>query len=185
MELQEYKGAILPQQALFAEHYVANGYNGQRAAIAAKYGVKGAKVQANRLLTNVNVKAYVDALARINSDSIKVDIDMQLKRLSWLQQADIRHYIYFDGKSIKFKPFDQLTDEQAFAIKGIKNTRHGIELILHDKAWSVDMINKHLGFYEKDNGQKGEALAAAVAVLLPDNGRGKVVPMDVPPVDTP
>jgi len=53
-----------------------------------------------------------------------------------------------------FKPWDDLTDEQKMAIESVKHGRYGIELKLHGKHWSIDMLNKHLGLYEKDNRQK-------------------------------
>lgn len=178
MTLQEYKGAIPPQQALFAELYVANNFNGTRAVIGAGYSEKGAATQAVRLLRNVKVKAYVDALDAQKWEGIKLDPEVQKKRMEWLQTSDIRHYLKFDGKKLTFKSFDELTDAQAFAIKGIKHTRYGIELTLHDKSWSIPEVNRILGLYAKDNAQRGEAMAEAVAVLLPDNGRGKIVPID-------
>lgn len=180
MTTEQYKGAILPQQATFAELYVAYNFNGTKAAIDAGYATSGAHVQATRLLKNAKVKAYIDHLSAEAAKIRKVDIDLQIQRTELLNNSDIAHYVEFDGKTVKFKPFDQLTPEQRFAIKGIKQGRNGIELTLHDKAWSMDMINKHLGVYEKDNKQRGE-VQGAVAILLPDNGRGRVVPMDNTP----
>ncbi len=185
MELHEYKGAILKQQALFAENYVANGYKSGKAAADAKYSAKTAHAQGSRLLRDVKVKAYIDALEADKWAITKLDAEKQKTRMEWLQTSDIRHYLTFDGKKLTFKPFDQLTDAQAYAIKGIKHTRHGFELTLHDKSWTIPEVNRILGMYSKDNEQKGEALAAVVAVLLPDNTRGKVVPHDVIPDEPP
>jgi hypothetical protein len=59
---------------------------------------------------------------------------------------------------LQFKPFDQLTDDQKMAIESIKQNRHGeIELRLHGKEWSIEKINKHIGFYDLDNMQKATA----------------------------
>lgn len=178
MTLQEYKGAILPQQAHFAELYVSNGYKGGRAAVGAQYSAKTAHAQATRLLKDVKVKAYIDALEAEKWAGVKLDPEIQKKRLEWLQTSDIRDYLKFDGKKLSFKSFDELTDAQAFAIKGIKKGKYGIELTLHDKSWSLPEVNRILGMYERDNGQKGAGFLEAVAVLLPDNGRGKIVPID-------
>jgi phage terminase small subunit len=54
-----------------------------------------------------------------------------------------------------FKTFDKLTADQLMAIESVKQDRYGqIELKLHGKQWTIDMINKHLGYYAKDNEQK-------------------------------
>lgn len=55
---------------------------------------------------------------------------------------------------LRFKTFDKLTKEQLMCIESIKQTPHGIELKLHGKEWTIDKINKHIGFYEKNNEQK-------------------------------
>ncbi len=56
---------------------------------------------------------------------------------------------------MRFKTFDKLTEEQKMCIESIKQNRYGeIELKLHGKEWTIEKINKHIGFYEKDNSQK-------------------------------
>jgi phage terminase small subunit len=168
--LEEYKGAILPQQAHFAELYVNNGYNATQAAIDAQYSKKTAYSMGSRLLKNVEVMAYINALDREKYKDFQFDVDIIKKRLNALNSSRITDYIKFDGKKMVFKAFDELTEDQIYAIKGIKNTKYGIELILHDKSWNADMINKNLGLYEKDNGQRA-AEVSKVALYLPDNNR--------------
>lgn len=55
---------------------------------------------------------------------------------------------------LKFKPFDELTEQQLMCIESIKEGKYGLELKLHGIDWSIEKICKHLGFYEKDNKQK-------------------------------
>ena len=52
----------------------------------------------------------------------------------------------FDGGRIVWKDFSTLPEAQIKAIEGIKETRHGIELKLHGKSWSIERICKILGF---------------------------------------
>ena len=42
---------------------------------------------------------------------------------------------------------------------GVKRTRHGIEVLMHDKATFAEKLWRHLGLYEKDNGQRNDPLA--------------------------
>jgi hypothetical protein len=51
---------LTPQQLMFANNYLTNNGNGTQAAIDAGYAAANAKVQASRLLTNVNVRKYID-----------------------------------------------------------------------------------------------------------------------------
>lgn len=69
---------------------------------------------------------------------------------------------------LKFKPFDELTDEQLMCIESVKHGKFGLEIKLHGIDWSIEKICKHLGFYEKDNKQKESNI---VLFKIPDNGR--------------
>lgn len=42
---------------------------------------------------------------------------------------------------------------------GVKRTRHGIEVLMHDKATFAEKLWRHLGLYEVDNGQRNDPLA--------------------------
>lgn len=69
-------------------------------------------------------------------------------------------------------------------IESIKQDRSGhIEIKLHGKDWSIDKINKHIGFYEKNNNQKQptvtidmtdqEAINERIAKLVAKATRGQ------------
>lgn len=55
---------------------------------------------------------------------------------------------------------------------GAKETKYGIEMLTHSKMAAVEMLNKHLGVYEKDNQQKADPLAALLARIATENGNG-------------
>lgn len=61
MTVEEAKENLNDQQIAFCEHYVAS-LNATQAAIDAGYSEKTARQQGSRLLTNVNIKAYIDEL---------------------------------------------------------------------------------------------------------------------------
>lgn len=68
-------GKDLPlNQKFFVEEWVKDR-NGKRAAIAAGYSEKTAEAQASRLLTNVKVRAYADALLEKISKKNLVDAE--------------------------------------------------------------------------------------------------------------
>lgn len=61
MTIEEAKAGLSYQQIAFCEHYAAS-MNATQAAIDAGYSEKTARQQGSRLLSNVYVKAYIDAL---------------------------------------------------------------------------------------------------------------------------
>lgn len=131
-----------------------------------------------RLLKNSKVEARINDLqqeaANIAKEKFNIDSEEILRHLNILRNARIDEYVELtyekvatdrydeDGNTIYinvpktiFKPFDQLTPEQLMCIESIKQNRYGeVELKLHGKEWTIEKINKHIGFYEKDNKQK-------------------------------
>lgn len=98
------------------------------------------------LLNNHKIAARIDALKaelKAKSDITKERI---LEEMSAILEAKITDYLEFDGTSIKFKNFSNLTERQVRAIESIKEGKNGIELKLHGKNWSIDRICKMLGF---------------------------------------
>nr|WP_319510176.1 terminase small subunit [uncultured Draconibacterium sp.] len=140
---------MTPKQELFCNAFLETGNASEAYRKAYSCGnMKTETINRNAfaLINNNKIAARVRELQselKKNSDIRKEDI---LEELSCIVFADIRDYVEFNGTTIKFKPFDKLTDKQARAIESIKETRLGIEIKLHGKAWSVERICKVLGF---------------------------------------
>lgn len=102
--------------------------------------------KASELLKNGNITAMLEE-KRISlnkeSDIRKQDILEELKAIAF---SDIADYVDFDGSVLSIKSFEKLTPNQRKAIESIKKGKHGIEIRLHGKNWSIDRICKMLGF---------------------------------------
>lgn len=136
----------------------------------------------SKLSSNIKVTSRIEELkakvAKIAEDKFQITQEEMLRHLNILRNARIDEYVDFiyekvliveegdDGKPVFgekprmiFKPFEDLTKEQLMCIESIKQNRYGeIELKLHGKEWTIEKINKHIGFYEKDNSQKANIL---------------------------
>lgn len=135
---------------------------------------------ASHLSSNVKVASRIEYLrskiAAIAEKKFNITQEEMLRHLNILRNSRIDEYVEFKtvtvnkynkaGKKIAsnketklmFKPFDKLTPEQLMCIESIKETRFGIEIKLHGKDWTIEKINKHIGFYEKDNAQKSQLI---------------------------
>lgn len=140
-----------------------------------------------RILKNSKVAARVKELqakvAVIAEEKFNITAESMLRHLDILRNARIDEYVtfvyekvedrkliagefpedyeptYHEEPRVIFKPFDELTKEQLMCIESIKVNRYGeVELKLHGKEWTIEKINKHIGFYEKDNEQKGDKI---------------------------
>ena len=151
-----------------------------------------------RVLNNSKVQARIKELqsvvAEIAEKEFKITSEEMLRHLNILRKARIDEYVeYYEyevpittttgtGKNksisttiekrteLRLKTFDKLSEEQKMCIEGIKQTKYGIEIKLHGKEWSIEKINKHIGFYEKDNDQK----KATVEIVNPEDRDARI-----------
>lgn len=131
---------------------------------------------AHELLKNSKIATRVAAIQSIAADvaekEFRIDSKEILSHLNILRTSRIDQFVelidkrVYDTdekgkktwsiqKSLQFKAFDNLTEEQLMCIESVKQNRYGeIELKLHGKEWTIEKIAKHIGFYQVDNEQK-------------------------------
>ncbi|MBY0486528.1 MAG: terminase small subunit [Flavobacteriaceae bacterium] len=108
-------------------------------------------------ITHTEILNHLNILrnARIDEYVEYIEVETPITRTTGTGKGKVTETIIEKSMQMKFKPFDQLTKEQLMCIESIKQDRYGnIELKLHGKEWTIDKINKHIGFYEKNNEQK-------------------------------
>lgn len=103
-------------------------------------------VKASELLKNGKIRVRIRELQGELKKTSDIKKETILEELAAIAFSDIRDYVKFDGKTITFKSFDELTDKQARAVEAIKETKFGIELKLHGKSWTINSICRILGF---------------------------------------
>ncbi|MBT12083.1 MAG: hypothetical protein CMI02_08610 [Oceanospirillaceae bacterium] len=172
--------SLTQKQEMFAKEYVKLDDASAAYRIAyntSKMTDKSVNECASRLLSDLKIASRVKELQKITAEiaekEFKTDSTELLRHLTILRKSRIDEYVDFvefeeerpsvieEGKTVKtvvrelrFKPFEDLTEEQLMCIESIRETRYGIELKLHGKDWTIEKIAKHIGFYEKDNRQK-------------------------------
>ena len=130
---------LTPKQEAFVREYLVD-LNATRAAIRAGYSPKTAREQASRLLSNVNVMDAISAGKAARAEKLEVTAEQVLQ---WhIDQYRINAQTYgkteFDGESRA-----QVYDENGKAVQ------QQVDAPAANKA--LELIGKHLGFYEKDN----------------------------------
>lgn len=124
------------RQKRFCEEYLID-FNGTQAAIRAGYSVKTANEQAARLLANVSISEHINSLK--NKLSEQTGITAQ-----WV----INRFVEISDRCMQAVPVMIRNDEGAMVESGeYKFDSNGA-----NKA--TEMIGKHIGFFEADNGQK-------------------------------
>lgn len=137
------------KQDTFCNYYIETGNASQAYRMSfccEKMKDKTINECACKLLANPKIAARIKKL----QDELKQKSDLSkeriLKELECIINAKITDYIDLKNGQLSFKDFDMLTENQVKAIESIKDGRHGIEIKLHGKSWTIERICKMLGY---------------------------------------
>lgn len=166
-------GAITEKQKRFADEWLVD-LNGTRAYKAAYPSVKKdetARVNASRLLTNANVKTYIQERQKEREKRTEITQDSVLRELALIAFAKASDYAKVvekdamvevdgnmvpvldeDGNQVKYRTVepiltDELTEDQKKAIAVIKKGRDGFEIKPYSKIQALELLGKHLGMF--------------------------------------
>lgn len=147
---------LTDKQERFCKEYVID-LNATRAAIAAGYSEKTANAAASRLLTNVKVENKIQELQKAIAKKLEVDAEWVLKRLiNQVESNVLDAFATLSQESFTLEDLKALPREIQMCIKKVKQTSGGIEIQFEDKQKALEMIGRHIGFFEKDNTSKVE-----------------------------
>jgi phage terminase small subunit len=150
-------GKLTDKQEMFCKEYLID-LNATQAAIRAGYSKKTAKEQGCENLTKPNIQIKIAELKESRSKRVEVDSDYVLKELLNWADGDYTELMLLTAKQIK-----ELSPEIRRLITGFKRVTRRIpgtdeqevqiEVKFIDKQKAMEMIARHIGFYEKDNEQ--------------------------------
>lgn len=153
---------LTAKQKIFADEYLID-LNATRAYKVAYPKVKKdetAKAAASRMLTNVNVAAYVEKRMKDREKRTEITQDMVLKELAKIGFADVTDFVTIEDKGIlrvvQVKTTDEMPGDKMGAIAGIKEGANGIEIKLNDKGKALELIGRHLGMWKDKMELSGE-----------------------------
>ena len=149
------------------DEYFVNGFQGYKAVQALKSNsVIAAKSMFNTIIKDKNNQEYIQRKRTQLKRKTEVQNENILRELINWSYADITDFIGLTKEDIKNLPADVRRCIQSFKVTkrtykdrgGHERTDEVIEIKLIDKTKAVEMINKHIGFYEVDNKQKSNKI---------------------------
>lgn len=149
------------RQKQFCEEYIID-LNGSQAAKRSGYSEKSVGSLATTLLQNTKVQNYISHLQKKRNEIVQIDQRSVLLMLKEYVLQDLTRFIGLTADEIKSLPPDVKRMITGFKVsRKVMNKRgdislvsESIELKFVDKGSVIEMINRHIGFYEKDNTQK-------------------------------
>lgn len=160
---------LTAKQEKFCQEYVID-LNATQAAIRAGYSEATAKEIASQNLTKPEILQFVAILKEESSKILEITHQDVLKQLKTWAESDITETIGLTPEEVKELPIEvrRLVTSYKHKIRHIPTKpptkEEYIELHFVSKEKALEMINKHIGFYEKDNKQKAIDLST-----LPDD----------------
>jgi len=163
--------ALKPDHRQILDEYCVNGFNKVKAVLAIKphitYG--GAAVVANTLFKVKANKDYIKLKQDEATDNNGVQVNHMLNELLTLAFSDVTDYIGLSLEELKALPPEvrrclssyeskTVTYLPRGAVRGEEVTETTIKFKLKDSMKAIEMINKHLGFYDADNRQKATTI---------------------------
>jgi phage terminase small subunit len=130
---------------LFAAEYCLD-FTVSRAAERAQVPV----VLAYAMIHDPRVVALVKDHKRRASDRVNISIDNTLEKLRMVADADVIGVLeslsHIEGTTLADR-LRKLPLEVQYSIKGIKWTKNGPEIVMHDKLKAIELIGKYLGIF--------------------------------------
>lgn len=140
-----------PKKRRFVAEYLKD-LNGTQAAIRSGYAEATAKEQACRLLKEPQIQALVKKGMDKRSERTEITQDKVLIELSKIAFGNMRDVASWNESGVRFKPSDELTDDQAATIQEVTETtnQHGgsLKIKQHDKVKALELIGRHLGMFK-------------------------------------
>lgn len=158
---------LTAKQQMFCDEYLID-LNATQAAIRAGYSPNTATEQGSRLLTNVNIRAYVDKAMAERSKRTGINQDRVLIELAKLGFVNASDVINMDRATVLANASrDDTAAIQSVKVKTMSTDTGDMverEIKLYDKTKSLELIGKHLGMF-KDKLE----LEGAVSVQIIDD----------------
>lgn len=185
-------GKLNGRQQLFVLEYLIDR-NATQAAIRAGYSEKTAKQIGSRLLTNVDVAEEIQRLGTKTAAKLEITRESIMQELASVGFARASDFVRVETEpalklgihpitgevinvpggycqTVRITDTDELPEDKAAALAGIKQGANGIEVKLHDKVRALELLGKAVGMFDKaDGAQQGiEDLTPLVELLKDD-----------------
>jgi len=169
--------ALNDKQERFCNEYLID-LNATQAAIRSGYSEKTSYSIGQENLNKPEISAFIFQLMEARSKKVEVTQEDVLRELKNWAYSDITETLTLDAEGVKKLPIEIRRLITKF--KRVKTTFEGgstdtIELHFVSKEKAFEMINRHIGFYEKDNDQSKSEPSTTINLGVGINPNERVI----------
>lgn len=172
---------LTEKQKRFCQEYVID-LNATQAAIRAGYSENSANEQGCQNLAKLNIQEYISQLQQSKSEELNITQNQVLKELMKVAFGDVKNYFDDLGRLIDI---NELENDVSGSIKSVTVQQEKTELKgesfissslkkieSYDKLKALEIINKMLGFYAKDNEQRKPEIVLPTQITFTKGAKG-------------
>lgn len=166
-------GKLNGRQQLFVLEYLIDR-NAEQAAIRAGYSAKYARGNAHKLVANSGIAAEIQRLNAKTAAKLEITRESVMQELAAVGFARATDFVHVETEpvqrlgvhpitgeeltspgfyqTVRITDTDELPEEKAAALAGIKQGANGIEVKLHDKVRALELLGKAVGLFDGSAG---------------------------------
>ena len=147
---------LTEKQKRFVQEYLVD-LNATAAAKRAGYSEKSASRIAVELLNKTQVSAEIQKQQAKRQKRVEITQEKVLEELAAIAFANGADFATVNQNGIvRITPTSELPDEKRKAIASIKEGANGTEIKTYDKVRALELLGKHLGVFDSNNGAAAE-----------------------------
>lgn len=172
------------RQERFVDEYLVD-LNATAAAKRAGYSEKTARSQGQRLLTNVDIQAAIQKCQARLRGKLEITQERVLEELAAIAFANGTDFATINRNGlVRLVPTDDLPEDKKKAVASIKEGQYGTEVKLHDKVKALELLGKHLGVFDTNNGSANEQ-ENNIFEVIEESTREEIGTDEIPEIEPP
>lgn len=166
------------KQRRFCEEYLID-LNATQAAIRAGYSEASARQIGTENLSKPAVQSYISELQKERAERTQITADRVLREVANIAFSNIADFMHMNADgNVTWKSWDELTPDQTKLVSEVSQTvtesggtaKINRKIKMYCKDTALYNLMRHLGLYEKDNGQQNNIVSVTVSPQIVPSG---------------
>ena len=172
------------RQERFVDEYLVD-LNATAAAKRAGYSEKSASRIAIELLNKTHVSAEIQKRQAKLRGKLEITQERVLEELAAIAFANGTDFATINRNGlVRLVPTDDLPEDKKKAVASIKEGQYGTEIKLHDKVRALELLGKHLGVFDANNGSANEQ-ENNIFEVIEESTREEIGTDEIPEIEPP
>lgn len=172
---------LTDKQKRFVDEYLVDL---NATAAARRAGYKDPNI-GRQLITKNNVSAEIQKRQEKLRGKLEITQERVLEELAAIGFANGTDFATITHNGlVRLTPTDEVPEEKKKAVASIKEGQYGTEVKLHDKVRALELLGKHLGVFDANNGPTNEQ-ENNIFEVIEESTREEIGMDEIPEIEPP